>query len=124
MNKHKWSEDEINYFVHLYRSHECLWDTRNSNYSCKPIREEALADIAAKMLRNKDLGGLRIEEVKEKIYNLRAMYYQLRKRYSFSSVCPSERTGTWYMDMDYIIKNSRLNKDRDTNVLVSILMYQ
>lgn len=123
MNKHKWSEDEVNYFLHLYKKHECLWNVKKGSYASKPLRANAFADIAEKMLKQKNVNGLGVEEIKEKIYNLRSTYYQLRKRYKYSSYCPSQRVGKWYKKMDHIVKNSRLNNKASRKNMVNITFF-
>lgn len=109
-----WSEDENSYFVHLYRIHECLWNTRKSSYANKTLQKAAFAAIATQMLQNKNIDGLGIEVVNDQMSYLRATYHQQRKK-----INPHEGAQKWYNDMDFIVKNSGLNNSNDSTDSVS-----
>lgn len=68
----KFTEEETLKFVQLYREHECLWDMSSPNYKNKTLRQNAIEAIIKEMA----LPGFGVNEVRNKIKNLRSTYNQ------------------------------------------------
>lgn len=96
-------------FVELYREEECLWNASISSYKNKSMRDSSLQKICAEL---NTIGiQMTVNEVKNKIKNLRATYCQM-----LSKIEKSTRSGaganeeykpklSWFEEMHSFIKN-------------------
>ena len=80
MAEKKWSEDKTMKFIHLYESHEVLWNTSISEYKNKHARQIALEKICNEMA----IENFGVNEAKAKINNIRSAYCQEVKKVSAS----------------------------------------
>lgn len=118
----KWSESVMMKFLELYHKHNCLWNHRTDKYKNKDARENALASIVKEM----EISGLTIADLKNKIKTVRTMY---KKEHSL--VCKSIKSGMgteevyvpklfWYKRADIFLNGVTNTRDTSSN-LVSIL---
>jgi hypothetical protein len=60
-------------FIEDYRSHECLWDIRNKNYTSKTKRHDAYSQLAQKY-------NMTCKGVRNKIKSLRSYFAKEHQR--------------------------------------------
>ena len=63
-------------FIQEYKVHECLWNFKSPVYKNKHMREAAYQEIVREM----NIDGFGVPEVKNKIKNLRSTYAQELKK--------------------------------------------
>lgn len=118
----KWSESVMMKFLELYQKYDCLWDYRTDKYRNKDARENALGCIVKEM----EIPGLTIADMKNKIKSIRTMY---KKEHSL--FCKSIKSGMgteelyvpklfWYKRADLFLNGVTNTRDTSSN-LVSIL---
>lgn len=118
----KWSESVMLKFLELYQNHDCLWNHRLDKYKNRDARESALGSIIKEM----EIDGLTIADLKNKIKTIRTMY---KKEHSL--VCKSKKSGMgtdeiyvpklfWYKTADLFLNNVTNSRDTSSN-FVSIL---
>lgn len=99
MSKQKWNIKELDHFVALYRRHECLW-----NRTLNPLPEDidaAYANIQGEMLKKLNF-KLEIEDIKEKIFTVRELFLDLKKKYNGDPPLEPNRS-KWFKDMEYVM---------------------
>lgn len=78
MSGHKWSEKETINFIEHYINEECLWNLKSDDYKNKHKREAAYCRL--KDFAKEYYPSLTIQDVKNKIKNIRSTYYQELKK--------------------------------------------
>ncbi|KAL1487920.1 hypothetical protein ABEB36_015305 [Hypothenemus hampei] len=103
----RWSENMTIKFVQEYRARPCLWNTKLAIYKNKAARDTALKEIEEVM----GVEGFGINEIKNKIKNLRSTYSQEKRK-----IKDSKKSGAgiddvyvpnikWSSEMDSFLKN-------------------
>lgn len=114
----KWSEAETIKFVELYRIHECLWNIHSADYKNKVMKRTAQEVIAFKMSMDK----FGVEEVKQKIKNLRSTYNQEVAKIQRSKILESNSANVyvpnikWFVIMDGFVKNMKRQSLTEDNL--------
>ncbi|CAH1961648.1 unnamed protein product [Acanthoscelides obtectus] len=75
----KFSSEQMEQFIDLYRSFECLWNIKCTDYRDINKRNNAYEAIA-------DIMNISIENVKKKINNIRSTYLQEKKKVELQKV--------------------------------------
>lgn len=84
MAEKRWYKDKTMKFIHLYESHEVLWNTSTSEYKNKHARQIALEKICKEMATQ----NYGVNEAKAKTNNIQSAYCQEVKK-----VIASKRSG-------------------------------
>lgn len=118
----KFTEEETLKFVQLYREHECLWNMSSPNYKNKTLRQNAIEAIIKEIA----LPGFGVNEVRNKIKNLRSTYNQevLKIKKSAKSGSGKEDVYVpsmkWFEILDPVMKYSK--GTTDTSDVISNLV--
>ncbi|PZC83544.1 hypothetical protein B5X24_HaOG207527 [Helicoverpa armigera] len=115
-NKGKWKLDTTLKFIHCYKLHECLWKFTSPDYKNKKKRDVAYIAIVNKM----NIKNFGIQEVKNKIKNLRSTYSQELKK-----IENSKKSGAgldhvyisnikWLKEMEEVFMSELKRKRRNT----------
>lgn len=123
----RWSEETTIKFVEEYRARPCLWNIKLAVYKNKSARDTALKEIEELM----GIESFGINEIKNKIKNLRSTYAQEKKK-----IKDSKKSGAgtdevyvphikWFMEMDSFLNiledNKRPAEDNFNTTVVSNL---
>ncbi|XP_071056810.1 uncharacterized protein [Onthophagus taurus] len=116
----KWDCETTIKFIQSYKLHPCLWNFESSEYKNKQKRDAAYVAIAQDM----NIAGFRIQDVKNKIKNLRSTYSQELKKLN-----DSKKSGAglgnvyisnikWLKEMEEVFVNDLRRKTyENTNTL-------
>lgn len=126
----RWNEETTLKFVQLYREKPCLWDIKTPIYKNKQARDSAYKEIEDTM----GIEGFGVQEIKNKIKNLRSTYSQEKKKIKDSMksgagsndiYIPNVR---WFKEMDQFLRvleeNKRHTEDNLSNVSLLCLIIQ
>ena len=98
------SNDTTDQLIQLYHDNPCLWQVSNKNYKNRPLRDDAIREIAEEL-------KLSTKDVKEKIYHLRTQYNYYRrqqtKRKSGSGTDDSSIKWKWFNSLEFLSDGSK-----------------
>lgn len=103
----KWGDKITTRFAELYKKAECLWNTELPSYQHQPTRKKALL----KLIEQMKVDGMQIQQVKQKIKNLRSSYYKelykIEKSQSAGDVVLYHPSMKWFEVLDSFMRVRR-----------------
>ncbi|XP_056644511.1 uncharacterized protein LOC130450245 [Diorhabda sublineata] len=117
MAETKFSAEQMEQFIDIYRSFDCLWDVKCKEYRDINKRNNAYEAMA-------DIINITIEQVKKKLNNIRSTYLQEKKKVDISK---STGSGTediytpnlsWFGSMTFL---DDVTTQRKTNSTPSVV---
>ncbi|CAG9788537.1 unnamed protein product [Diatraea saccharalis] len=104
----RWGENETCLFVNLYLKNDVLWNTRNTNYKSKFLRQQAYKNIIEGLRSGAGI-SLSEEEVKMKIKSLRSTYSQelVKIRDRSDSDCRYKPALKWFDEWHRKMNNAK-----------------
>jgi hypothetical protein len=114
----KFTEDKNCKLLELYNEYECLWNLGTVNYRNRNKRQGAEEEIVQRFGKV----GFGVNELKQKIKNLRCTYNQ-----ECAKIMKSKKSGSgsaevyvpnikWFPIMDNIVKSAKGNKKTDDSL--------
>ncbi|KFM78307.1 hypothetical protein X975_12551, partial [Stegodyphus mimosarum] len=89
----RWSENQIFQVIDFYREHVVLWDTNNTNFKNKKLKDSLILDLSTQI-------GVPENEIKKKWSNLRTQFtkekHKEKKNYTSGASTAKQYKSTWH----------------------------
>ncbi|XP_046671193.1 uncharacterized protein LOC124361198 [Homalodisca vitripennis] len=114
----KFTEEQTCKLMELYHEYDCLWNLGTIHYRNRNKRQAAEVEIVQRL----GIAGFGVNELKQKIKNLRCTYnqecieIQKSKKYGSGSTEVYVPNLKWFPVMDNIIKSAKGNKKTEDSV--------